>query len=75
MIDVSGLRKKYGKQTVLEDISFSANCGEKIVIVGINGCGKTTLMQILAGVIKADAGYISFFGNDALGNMKVFRKF
>ena len=75
MINVSGLKKKYGKQTVLEDISFSANCGEKVVIVGMNGCGKSTLMQILAGVMKADAGSVSFFGNEAIGNMKVFRSF
>lgn len=60
---------------MLEDISFSANCGEKVVIVGMNGCGKSTLMQILAGVMKADAGSVSFFGNEAIGNMKEFRSF
>ena len=74
MINVSGLKKKYGKQTVLEDISFSANCGEKVVIVGMNGCGKSTLMQILAGVMKADAGSVSFFLNLNIEKEKIKKR-
>lgn len=51
MIQVSNLGKRYGKKTVLQEISFTAQCGECVAVVGRNGCGKTTLMQILAGIL------------------------
>ncbi|MBO5460608.1 MAG: heme ABC exporter ATP-binding protein CcmA [Ruminococcus sp.] len=75
MIEVSDIKKRYGKKQVLSDISFQANCGECVVIVGRNGCGKTTLMQILAGVVKPDGGGIRYFGNDPVKQKKHFREF
>ena len=60
MIQVSNLGKRYGKKTVLQEISFTAQCGECVAVVGRNGCGKTTLMQILAGVLKPDGGEIRY---------------
>lgn len=75
MIVVSDIKKRYGKKQVLSDISFQANCGECVVIVGRNGCGKTTLMQILAGVVKPDGGTISYFDNDPLKQKRYFREF
>lgn len=75
MLEVSHIRKTYGKKVILEDISLKANCGECIAIVGRNGCGKTTLMQILAGALKPDTGEISFFGNNPLKKRKFFREY
>lgn len=75
MIEVSDIKKKYGKKSVLSDISFQANCGECVAIVGQNGCGKTTLMQILAGVVRPDGGSLSFFGCDPQKNIQIFRKY
>ena len=75
MIDVCRIKKTYGRNHVLKDISFQAKCGEKIVIVGQNGCGKSTLMKIMAGVMKADSGSISYFGNDTRTKKGIFAKY
>ena len=45
---------RHGKKIVLKDISLEAEPGECIGIIGANGCGKSTLRAILAGVLKAD---------------------
>lgn len=75
MIQLSQIRKRYGKKKILEDISFQANPGEAVAIVGKNGCGKSTLLQIMAGILKADSGSINYFNHSARGNRKVFRQF
>ena len=75
MVEISHLQKKYGKRVILEDINFQAKCGERIGIVGKNGCGKSTLMRILAGIMKPDSGGILYFGEDALRKKKAFRKY
>lgn len=74
MVEVSHLHKKYGKKVILEDISFQANCGERVAIVGKNGCGKSTLMRIMSGIMKPDGGEILYFGENALRKKKVFRE-
>lgn len=75
MLEISHIQKKYGKKIILEDITLRAECGECIAIVGRNGCGKTTLMQILAGARKPDGGELRFFGKDPLAKQKFFRKY
>lgn len=75
MVEVSNICKRYGKKKVLQDVSFKAVCGECVVIVGKNGCGKTTLMQILAGIMKPDMGNISYFNQEPLRKHKNFHKF
>ena len=59
---VEGLKKKYKKQEILKGISFTAYSGECIGFVGKNGCGKTTLLTILSGILKADEGRIVLDG-------------
>lgn len=59
MLSVHHLNKSYGIQTVLHDIQFNISAGDKIGLVGPNGCGKTTLMRILAGLESADSGNVS----------------
>nr|WP_317379452.1 ABC transporter ATP-binding protein [uncultured Faecalimonas sp.] len=75
MIQVSNLSKYYGKKRILQEINFTAACGECVAIVGRNGCGKTTLMQILAGGLKPDCGEIRYFGQDPLKNFRYYRKY
>lgn len=75
MVEVLHLQKKYGRKVILEDINFRAECGERIGIVGKNGCGKSTLMRILSGIMKPDDGEILYFGENALSRKKVFRKY
>lgn len=74
MVNVEHVSKKYGKKTVLEDINLYAKCGEQVSIIGKNGCGKTTLMQIMAGVEKPDGGSITYFNQNPLKKQKEFRK-
>ncbi len=50
--------KHYGGNTVFENIQFEIKDNEKIAIIGRNGCGKTTLLKIMAGIEELDAGTI-----------------
>ena len=59
MLSVHNISKSFGITPVLNKISFNLNPGEKIGLVGPNGCGKTTLLRILAGMERADSGNFS----------------
>ena len=53
---ISGLTKRYGEQTVLRDISFELQRGDRLAVVGPNGVGKSTLIKIISGIVEADEG-------------------
>lgn len=63
IITVEGLTKAYGNHTVLKDLSFTLPKGEIIGLFGPNGCGKTTLMKILTGLIHDYDGSVLIDGN------------
>lgn len=73
MIEVKNISKRY-RNTVLEDISFTAEKGQCIGIIGANGCGKTTLLSIMAGVNKAQSGKI-YYNNELADRKSVFKKY
>ena len=56
LINVSEIKKSFGKKEVLKGASFNAEKGECIGIVGVNGSGKSKLLSILTGIVKADSG-------------------
>jgi len=62
VLEISGLRKRYGGTIVLRGIDVKARPGEIVGIAGPNGAGKSTLVHILSGEVKEDAGAISFNG-------------
>jgi ATPase subunit of ABC transporter with duplicated ATPase domains len=58
MLQVSNLSKTYGGETILDGVSFVVNPGDRVGLVGPNGCGKTTLLRIIVGEEQADQGSI-----------------
>lgn len=65
-IEVTGIKKAYARKKVLTNISFSAEAGSCVAILGSNGSGKSTLLSILAGVRRADGGSFFYQGIDLL---------
>ncbi|OAZ89393.1 phosphonate ABC transporter ATP-binding protein [Halomonas sp. G11] len=61
-INVSGLQKYYGATHVLRGIDFSIDKGECVILLGANGCGKSTLMRCLNGLAQHDAGDVHING-------------
>ena len=58
MLTAPHIHKTYGIQPILQDISFSISNNQRIGLIGPNGCGKTTLMRILAGIEQPDSGAV-----------------
>ncbi|MDG1534925.1 MAG: ATP-binding cassette domain-containing protein [Schleiferiaceae bacterium] len=56
MIVLEGLQKKFGKQHILQGVSYTFQTGSKTVILGSNGSGKSTLIKILSGSLEATEG-------------------
>ncbi|MEU8285121.1 ABC transporter ATP-binding protein [Micromonospora sp. NPDC048905] len=62
VLDAAGLTKTYGEQTVVRDVSFTIARGETLGLVGESGSGKSTVARIVAGLLDADAGAVTFEG-------------
>lgn len=63
-ISVCELAKAFGSQQVLSDVSFEVRTGETFALLGTNGAGKTTTIQVLLGLLPADAGEVRVAGFD-----------
>ena len=64
MIHVQGLTKWYGDKLALDNVSFDVQGGEVLGLLGLNGAGKTTVMNILTGYIGATSGTVTVDGHD-----------
>lgn len=60
MISVDAIAVEFSGQTLFSDVSFAINDNDKIALMGKNGAGKSTIMQIIAGVQKATRGHIRY---------------
>lgn len=56
LLTAAGISKSFGERTLFCDVSFNINEGDKIGFVGVNGCGKTTLLKLITGELLADSG-------------------
>ncbi|SHG51991.1 sugar ABC transporter ATP-binding protein [Ornithinibacillus halophilus] len=63
-IEMNNIRKSFGSNDVIKDVSFSVEGGEITALLGENGAGKSTLMNILGGVLQADTGSIVIDGKE-----------
>lgn len=70
MLSCNNVSKTFGVETILENISFSVNEGDKIGIVGVNGTGKTTLFKVITGILPHDRGEIFTSKNCRLGYLE-----
>ena len=61
----SGLRKRYGRQMAVQDVSFEVRRGEILGLLGPNGAGKTTVIKMLLGLVRPDAGEAMLLGRPA----------
>ncbi len=75
MLEVTGIEKHFKRKQILKGASFTAAAGTCVGIVGSNGCGKTTLLSIVAGAVRPDRGSVTFDGQEAVGRPRVFEKF
>ncbi len=64
MLKLSNIKKKFGKDVILEDINLSIEDGEIVSILGSSGSGKTTLLNIILGITDINEGTIEFAGQD-----------
>lgn len=68
-LEARHIYKTYGTITVLEDVSFSLEKGQKAGLIGNNGTGKTTLLKILAGIVEPDGGTVTVRKGSVIGYM------
>ena len=66
-LSVKGLNVSYGKNHILKDINLEIENGEFVSILGKSGCGKTTLIKSIAGLLETDNGDIGIFDKNVAG--------
>lgn len=67
LLDMVGVRKTYGDRTLLDNIDFFMKEGDRVGVVGVNGCGKSTFLRVAAGKESPDGGKVSYDPNVRLG--------
>ncbi len=73
-IKVNNIQKSYGRQKVLDHVSFQIGKGEIVGLLGPNGAGKSTLMKIITGYIKPDGGEVKVMDMDVSGEPLKIKK-
>ncbi|PZP34540.1 MAG: nitrate/sulfonate/bicarbonate ABC transporter ATP-binding protein [Roseateles depolymerans] len=67
LVKVEGLGRRYGAATVFDGVNFSLRQGEFVCIIGHSGCGKTTILNVLAGLEQASEGHVFMDGREVTG--------
>ena len=64
IVEVADLFRKFGDRTVIDNLSFTIQRGETLVIMGGSGCGKSTLLRHIIGVMRPTSGSVKIFGEE-----------
>jgi branched-chain amino acid transport system ATP-binding protein len=64
LLETRGLTKTFGAHRAVDGVDFTVRAGEMLALIGSNGAGKTTLVNLISGLLRADAGTIVFAGRD-----------
>ncbi|NBY17927.1 MAG: ABC transporter ATP-binding protein [Betaproteobacteria bacterium] len=67
LLQVRGLRKLFGGNAAVDDVSFDLEPGEVLALIGPNGAGKSTTFNMVNGQLRPDAGSVLFEGQDLIG--------
>src|SRR6056297_1082883 len=67
MIEIRELKKRFESHSVLDGVDLNLNKGETLTVMGISGCGKTTLLKLVIGLLSADSGSIKVDGEELTG--------
>ena len=73
VLRTEGLIKRYGKRTVVNDVSFNVHQGEIVGLLGPNGAGKTTSFYMTTGLIKANGGHI-YLNDEDITDFPVYKR-
>lgn len=74
LLRITGVKKAFAKREILKGIDLTVYRGERLLILGQNGCGKTTLSRIIARLERADEGKIEQFIDKKLGTRRASRR-
>ncbi|MEK7105673.1 MAG: ABC-F family ATP-binding cassette domain-containing protein [Patescibacteria group bacterium] len=69
LLEIKHLNKEYGRQIVLDDVSFNISEGQKIALIGRNGAGKSTLLSIITSALEADSGEVTLLPWTRMGTV------
>jgi len=67
LLEVEGLYKSFGGLTAIRDVDVEVEQGEIVGLIGPNGSGKTTMLNLITGFLEPDAGTVTFRGEDITG--------
>ncbi len=67
LFEIRGVTKRFGDNSVLEGIDLDIQRGERLTIIGHSGCGKSVLLKLMIGLMRADQGSIVFDGTNVTG--------
>jgi branched-chain amino acid transport system ATP-binding protein len=67
ILEARGVAKRFGGLSVLRDVSFGVDEGEIVGLIGPNGAGKSTLFNAICGIVRIDAGSITYAGHELTG--------
>jgi branched-chain amino acid transport system ATP-binding protein len=67
LLSAQGVQKKFGAVVAAQDLHINIQAGERISLIGSNGAGKTTFVNMITGYIQPDAGQIALDGHNIIG--------